>query len=239
LGVGTISAYNSTLKSGDQNRFRNMFENMLHFRLHYKNGAFPNITFTATNGTFPITLVIDYGTGTELNNGRVLSGKITLTINKGPFVSGSSRVVTYENFTCDGVSVTGTCSKTRTFETQKVFSEICDLTITLEDGTIVERHEERKKIWTSGTDTEFDPSDDVIEITGIVQVSDSKGNEYTKKITEPLIRTGECKFIIKGIIEFSSKGVVFVTINYGNGECDNLATKTKDGVTTEITLGKQ
>lgn len=239
LGVGTIAVYNSTLKSGDQNKFRNMFENMHHFRFHYKNGAFPNITFTATNGTFPITLVVDYGTGMELNNGRLLSGKITLTINKVPLVSGSSRVVTYDNFTCDGISVTGTCSKTRTNETQRVFSEICDLTITLEDGTIIERNAERKKTWTSGTDTEFDPSDDVIEITGIVQVSDSKGNEYTKKITSPLIRTGECKFITKGIIEFSSKGVVFVTINYGNGECDNLATKTKDGVTTEITLGKQ
>ncbi len=242
LGIAVIADYNSTLKSGDlmaQNRFQYMFQNLLKFQNRYKNGQFPNITFNATNNTYPITLVIDYGEGLELNNGRVLSGKITITLSAAPFVSGSTRVVTYDDFTCDGIHVTGTCTKTRTKETQKIFSEVSDLTITLPLGTVIERNEERKKTWTSGSDTQFDPSDDVIEITGIVQVSNSVGDEYTRRITEPLIRTGVCKFITKGVIEFSSNGIIFATIDYGDGECDNKATKTnQNGETVEITLGK-
>jgi hypothetical protein len=239
-GIESISAFNSTLKAGMMNPFLPMFQNLANFKGRYKNGQFPNIRFEATNGTYPLYLVIDYGTGIEMNNGRILSGKITLRISKPPFVSGSERIITFTEFKCDGKTISGTISKVRTTETTKTFSEISDLKITLENGKVITRHEERKKTWTAGGETAFNPADDVIEITGIVQIKDSEGNQYTKRITVPLIRKGTCLFLVKGIIELSSKEVIFATINYGDGECDNKATKTttKDG-TVEITLGKK
>ena len=57
--------------------------------------------------------------------------------------------------------------------------------------------------------------------------------EYEKVVVEPLVKIEGCNYIVSGIIEFSKKGTWVATINFGDGECDEWATKiTKDGTFT-------
>ncbi len=243
LGSNSIAGFSSgNLKSaelGGGSFFRTMFDHFPKFKLHFRKGIAPDMTVTTTNGGYPKTIVIDYGDSTQLANGRVLSGKITIVLSAAPFTWGSTQTITYTNFCNDSVCTSGKAVKTRTKDPQIKFSESADLTITLADGTIVHRVEDKARTWTSGSATEFDPSDDVIEITGKVVVSDSKKNSYSKIITSPLIKTGECRFISKGIIEYKNSFGKFATVDYGNGTCDNTATRTTQDGTTTITLGRQ
>ena len=58
------------------------------------------------------TLTIDYGDGCEGPYGNVLSGKIHVEYHLRNHVSGSYRIVTFEDFYFNGISVEGTRKKT-------------------------------------------------------------------------------------------------------------------------------
>ena len=62
---------------------------------------------------------------------------------------------------------------------------------------------------------------------------------YTKNILIPLERIDGCDYVVKGKIEYIKDGAVVATINFGDGECDDIATKTVDGVDHEIKLNKK
>jgi len=62
--------------------------------------------------------------------------------------------------------------------------------------------------------------------------------KFEKVITKPLVKLEDCKFIVEGIIEFYKDDELVFIIDFGEGECDDIATKTVDGITTEITLKK-
>lgn len=62
--------------------------------------------------------------------------------------------------------------------------------------------------------------------------------DFEKVITKPLVKIDDCKYIVAGTIEFRKNGAVLATIDFGDGICDNLATKTVDGETTEFVLDK-
>jgi hypothetical protein len=241
LSNSSITAYSAGLKSGDMmggGGFRNMFEHFPMFKMHYRGGICPDLTVTSTNGGYPRTMTIDYGDSLSMANGHILKGKIVIVISAAPFDTSSTRTITYENFCIDSVCISGTSVKTRVKDPLRKFSESTDITVTLADGTTIHRVEEHLRVWVSGSDTDFNPADDVIETTGKVIVSDSKGNEYSKIIITPLIKTGDCKFITKGVIEYKSNSGKFATVYYGNGDCDNKATRTTQDGTSEITLGR-
>ncbi|NQV02431.1 MAG: hypothetical protein HQ542_07285 [Bacteroidia bacterium] len=60
--------------------------------------------------------------------------------------------------------------------------------------------------------------------------------DFEKVITKPLVRIDGCKYIVAGTIEYRRDGAVVTIINFGNGECDNIATKTVDGVEHDFKL---
>ena len=62
---------------------------------------------------------------------------------------------------------------------------------------------------------------------------------YTKNILIPLERIDGCDYVVKGKIEYVKDGAVVATVDFGDGECDNIATKTVDGVGKEIKLNKK
>jgi len=53
-------------------------------------------------------------------------------------------------------------------------------------------------------------------------------SEYKKVIVRPLVKTDDCDFIVAGIIKYYSvkDGTWAATIDFGNGNCDDLAIKT-------------
>ncbi len=63
--------------------------------------------------------------------------------------------------------------------------------------------------------------------------------DYTKNIIKPIVKLEGCDFPVEGTIEYLKDGEVIATIDYGDGECDNIATKTVDGETYEFELGNK
>lgn len=63
--------------------------------------------------------------------------------------------------------------------------------------------------------------------------------EWTKVITHPLVKTADCKYIVAGTIEFIQGDKLIATVDFGDGTCDDLATKTVDGQTKEFSLKKE
>ena len=47
-----------------------------------------------------------------------------------------------------------------------------------------------------------------------------------------------CVYVEKGKIEYIKDGTVVATLDYGDGQCDDIATKTVDGVDHEIKIKK-
>ena len=61
---------------------------------------------------------------------------------------------------------------------------------------------------------------------------------FEKVITKPLVKIEGCKFIVEGTIEFHKADEIIAIIDFGNGECDDIASKTVEGNTTEFSLKK-
>ena len=49
--------------------------------------------------------------------------------------------------------------------------------------------------------------------------------DYVKKITEPLVYSEECGYVISGVIKFFKGGTWIATFDYGDGTCDDLIAK--------------
>ena len=64
-------------------------------------------------------------------------------------------------------------------------------------------------------------------------------NTYTKNILIPLEKIDGCDYVVKGKIEYIKNGAVVATVDFGDGQCDNIATKTVDGVDHEFKLDKK
>ena len=58
---------------------------------------------------------------------------------------------------------------------------------------------------------------------------------FEKITVEPLLIDRSCRYPLSGIVEITRADET-MTIDYGTGECDNIAHVTKDGVTEEIEL---
>ena len=60
-----------------------------------------------------------------------------------------------------------------------------------------------------------------------------KDVKYTKVITSPLIKIEGCDYIVEGTIKYFEGKIWVATVDYGDGTCDEFATKTwKDGTET-------
>ena len=211
------------------------------FGHRYKINQCPNVTILSEEGGFPKTITLDYGEGTELANGRVLSGKIIITISASLKTDGATRSVTYEEFFVDSVGLSGLVSSVLSYKPSfyRYFTITGEKILTFPNGESVVRTIEKKREWIWGIATPLDHSDDEVNITGSVTTVCSWGDDYLREIVNPLVKKGDCKYIVQGMVEFSKNGALIASLDYGPGTCDQLAKVTKDGVTKEIKIGKK
>lgn len=76
----------------------------------------------------------------------------------------------------------------------------------------------------------------VYQITGQANGVSSKGRTYSATIIIPLIKAFDCWWIEQGSINFQVSELPVITLDYGNGTCDDNATVTYNGTTYNITL---
>ncbi len=207
----------------------------------YRFGIPPEVIITTTDGGFPKTITLNYGKGIELSNGTTISGSIFITVSAQPRTDGAVRTVTFNDFYIDSVNIAGT--RTMTFSLNEVGNivnkVVGSIVITFPDGTYITRETEKIREIVAGLDTPGDYSDDIFSITGFTNSVSSEGYTFSNLIQEPLIRKGDCRFIVQGIVTMSKNGADFAELNYGDGTCDDIATITKNGIERQITLGRR
>lgn len=67
----------------------------------------------------------------------------------------------------------------------------------------------------------------------------SVNGKFEKVITKPLVKLDDCDFIVEGTIEFHKGDLLIAIVDFGDGTCDNIATKTIDGESVEFILKKK
>jgi hypothetical protein len=237
--------------------FDNIDSNTITYRtINNNNSIFSNCATITRVPAFGIPLIpgtqvtktIDFGTtGCTLNNGNVVRGKIIISFVFQPTAVSHTVTYTFDNFYHNNIKFVGTKTFTRSMTTQTataaphpiVVMEL-DMTITLPNGDEYERVGTRTRELIEGF---YTPNfmDNIYKITGNWTTTAPNGSQHTATITEPLRAKMSCiavnkPILAKGIIAFVRNNITS-TLNYGNGECDNIAVFTINGVSYTITIG--
>jgi len=197
-------------------------------------------TLTLDTVSVPHILTIDFGTTNCLcNDYKYRRGTITISFIGHYRDSGSVHSTTFNNYFVNNNQVTGTRTRINNGKDTAgnyTISYTANISIILANnaGTISWTTSLNTE-WISGYNT-FTWLDDVYLITGSSSGSRLNGTTYTKTITSALKKEMSCPYIESGTVEIVRSNKPTITIDFGDGTCDALATATMNGITYNITL---
>ena len=200
-----------------------------------------------TVGTL-VTKTVDFGPGCPMPNGNVLRGKIIVTFTYNP--NATTHVINYEfvNFYHNAIKFDGnkTFSRSMTAATaaspsHPIVVMTMDMTGTFPDGRVFTRVGTRTREIIAGYNTPLVFLDNIYRITGTWTTTRPNTTVQTSTITTPLLVKMSCiqdnkPLIVSGVISFVRNNQT-ATLDYGNGDCDNLAVFTFNGVSYTIVIG--
>ncbi len=189
-------------------------------------------------GVFPKTVTIDFGAGCLGRDGKYRMGKIVSIYTNRMVVPGAKVSTSFINYQVDSFKVEGTHITENTST-----SNLQGWKVTVLNGKITNVNTNYWKEWNStkailqieGNGTPGFPLDDVYKITGAAAGANSVGNSWTSTIIEPLIKKFTCRWIVKGTKRITRNNHLGI-LDYGNGDCDNQAILTINGVSHTINL---
>lgn len=196
-------------------------------------------TVTVSSGSFPKTIIIDFGTGSGCtpSDGINRSGKILVTLSDSLRKSGSVAVMSFDNYYVGGFKKEGTITWTNTSQGGiKSWERKCESgKITAPDGRYWLHSGVQNVVQTAGSDTPRDVTDDVFSTTGTSTVTNASGASRTVTIINALEKKVACANIDMGTMKIQGPKH-YAVIDYGNGTCDRLATISIDGGTSVTIL---
>lgn len=187
---------------------------------------------------FPKTVTIDFGTGCTGRDGKYRKGKIVSIYTNPMVVPGAKVSTTFVGYYVDSFHIEGThiTENTSTSNMQGWKVTVIDAKVT---NTVTNRwikwNSTKNILQIEGNGTPNFPLDDVYKITGFARGSNSAGHTWASLVIEPLIKKFTCRWIVKGTVKLLRDGREAL-LDYGNGECDNLAVIFINGVRHVITL---
>ncbi|PWA06511.1 hypothetical protein [Flavobacterium psychrotolerans] len=195
------------------------------------------ITTDKTGNTW--TRTINFGTSYTLYNGNIVSGKIIVSFTYDGLNS-NTRTINYkfENFYHNNRHIEGnrTVVKTTLSNGHPQATIDLNMTVTTPEGGVFTRIGTRVREFTSGYGDTILLNNE-FSITGNWTTTLPSGIIHTTTITSAVIVKMNCPHIVSGIVKFVRTKSTAV-LDYGNGDCDEKATMTIDGVARNITLGK-
>ncbi len=214
--------------------------------------ACATITRVPAFGTPPtpgqtVTKTIDFGTGCTLNSGNVVSGRIIISFVFQPNATSHTINYSFDNFFHNGIEFNGDKTFTRTMITTTAnptphpqVTMTMDLTATLPSGATYHRVGNRVREIIEGFGNQI-LADNVYEITGSWVTTVPSGATQTSTITTPLHVKMSCIAVnkpltVSGIITIVRNNTT-ATLDFGNGDCDNLAVLTVNGNSYDIIIG--
>lgn len=205
---------------------------------HFFGPNFPDCAEVTVEGeTFPKTVTVVYGEDCISRRGITKTGTMIITISDTITNPGAIYTLEYVDMVIGGKSV----EKTATFTNEGmndagnwVMSSESETSITKNDTLVITRSFSQSKEWLAGFDTRYF-SDDIFMKTGGGTISVNGVVKFEREIIEPLLIDRACRFILSGVIEITRNDESMI-IDFGDGECDNIAVVTKDGESEEIEL---
>jgi hypothetical protein len=197
-------------------------------------------TVTIDTTVMPRVLTIDFGAENCLcPDGKYRRGKIIITFNGRFYQPGTLITTTFDGFHVNDNHIQGV--KTRenlglNSDGFPHFSSSVDGSVTLaSDGTVITRQAQHLRTWIEGFGT---PQwfDDVFLIEGNASTTVSTGQASSRTIINPLRKELSCHHFVSGTVEIERTGRPQAILDFGDGECDNIATVTIDGQTFTIRL---
>lgn len=194
-----------------------------------------------------VTKTIDFGTSNcTLDNGNTVRGKIIISFTYQPTATSHTITYTFDNFYHNDIKYAGSKTFTRVMATnaagfvRPVVTMNMDMTITMPNGDVYTRVGTRIREILEGYTT-ASWTDNIYQITGNWTTTKINGASRVATITTPLKIKMSCiaqqkPLTVKGVISFVS-GTNVATIDYGTGDCDNIAVVTINGVSTTINIG--
>jgi hypothetical protein len=197
---------------------------------------------------FPVRITIDYGP----ENHKILvrrtkeawvRGKIIIEKTGPHYVPNTQRTVTFEDYYFNDNHVEGDKLYENLGKNDAgnfVFTWTVEIKVTTPNGKWVSKIENKQREKIAGADTKKIWDDEFL-VTGSSSGSRSNGFTYNRTILDenPLLRKRVCRFPVKGTVSIVNSKRTY-TLDYGDGECDALATITdSEGNTKEIVLGRK
>jgi hypothetical protein len=201
-----------------------------------------------TPGTL-VTKTIDFGTtGCTMANGNVLKGKIVMSFTYNP--DATSHTINYEfiNFFHNAIEFDGNKTFTRTMSVATANSSShpivvmnMDMSATFPNGNVITRVGTRTREIVEGYSTPAILVDNVYQVTGNWTTTFPSTTVQTSTITTPLLVKMSCiatnkPLLVQGVITFMRNNNT-ATLDYGSGDCDNLAVFTINGNSYNIVIG--
>jgi len=193
--------------------------------------------------TYPKTVILDFGTGCACDDGVTRSGKIVSEISAPYLDSGSVVTSTFDNYheIINSVDYQATGTQVITnlgtnVDSHPVYSvDVQNASVISTYGTI-SYTSQRQNEWIAGYDTWVNPWDDVYMVTGSASGTDINGDAFSVNITQELEVQIGCYFIKSGKVDIINPGYSTITVDYGDGTCDNIVYVIINGVTYTIVL---
>lgn len=196
-------------------------------------------TVTLDTTGFPLTLTIDFGEENCLcRDGKYRRGKIIVTFTGRYFHPGTVITHGFEDYFVNDASVEGTKVVTNMGENDNgnlYFTIEVVGVIQKEDGSTFSWNSSRVREWIQGSET-HNRWDDIYLITGTASGIRPNGLTWEREIINALRVELACRFIVSGTIELRPEDRPVRLLDYGNGDCDNVATVLINGVTYTIYL---
>jgi hypothetical protein len=214
---------------------------MMKSGITFKQSENTCMTITLNLQVIPNVLTIDFGTSNCLcEDGQYRRGKIIVTYSQGIGDSLTSLTTNLENYFVNDNQILGT--RVVTYNGHNTSGHInWDETV---NGSIILANNGGTITYQSafnfemieGESTPFVVDDNVFSITGSASGTTITGQAFSNVITSPLVYKVACTYAVSGVIEITPAGEPVRVLDYGNGECDNLATIVVNGYTINLIL---
>lgn len=192
-------------------------------------------TVTKDSLSTPKKITIDFGTtGCENRFGDIRRGKLIVTYTGRYDAVGTEIHITSDGYYVNQNKIDIDRTITNIGENTSgniEFSIQSQRVVTFPDGvTTRSTTADKKREWVAGRNTPKDFSDDVYKVTGTATHTSKRGILYDVTTITPLTRVVACHQFVSGEVKIVRNGRVdrFGVINFGNGDCDDVATVTLD-----------
>jgi len=170
-------------------------------------------------------LLVTFETTCVGTDGKVRSGSFLVTWNGSLETNDFNYSVNFDDYNVDGYDIGGSL-------TVSDFSYVGNgfgFNAVVSDG-VVTRPDGKQLLYEQDLDYDFQ-LEEVLElrITGSITGTGVEGVTYIANIQEPILVVSGCEHAVSGSFDASFNGRPMITVNYGDGVCDNQAVAKRGG----------